>query len=187
MRGRFFWRVGLLLVFLFVFAFAGFTALFWIAASLFGLGDVPHTPIFFVRPLAALVIFLAGFFLIVRSFRRLAIPIGDLMQAAGRVAEGDYTARVPERGPREVRALTHAFNSMAERLQANDEQRRNLLADVTHELRTPLTVIQGNLEGLLDGVYPRDDAHLAPILEEPECSRAWLTICARSRWSKAVH
>jgi signal transduction histidine kinase len=27
-------------------------------------------------------------------------------------------------------------------------------------------VIQGNLEGLLDGVYPRDDAHLEPILEE---------------------
>jgi signal transduction histidine kinase len=55
---------------------------------------------------------------------------------------------------------------MAARLQANDEQRRDLLADVTHELRTPLTVIQGNLEGLLDGIYPRDDAHLEPILEE---------------------
>jgi two-component system sensor histidine kinase BaeS len=27
-------------------------------------------------------------------------------------------------------------------------------------------VIQGNLEGLLDGIYPRDDAHLQPILEE---------------------
>jgi signal transduction histidine kinase len=55
---------------------------------------------------------------------------------------------------------------MVARLQADDEQRRNLLADVTHELRTPLTVIQGNLEGLLDGIYPRDDAHLEPILEE---------------------
>jgi len=37
---------------------------------------------------------------------------------------------------------------------------------VTHELRTPLTVIQGNLEGLLDGVYPADPAHLMPVLEE---------------------
>jgi signal transduction histidine kinase len=51
-------------------------------------------------------------------------------------------------------------------LQLTETQRRNLLADVTHELRTPLTIIQGNLEGLLDGIYPRDDAHLAAILED---------------------
>jgi signal transduction histidine kinase len=37
---------------------------------------------------------------------------------------------------------------------------------VTHELRTPVTVIQGNLEAMLDGVYPADADHLAPVLEE---------------------
>jgi two-component system OmpR family sensor kinase/two-component system sensor histidine kinase BaeS len=37
---------------------------------------------------------------------------------------------------------------------------------VTHELRTPLTVMQGNLEALLDGVYPADAEHVQPILEE---------------------
>ena len=31
---------------------------------------------------------------------------------------------------------------------------------------TPVTVIQGHLEGVLDGVYPADEAHLAPILDE---------------------
>jgi signal transduction histidine kinase len=41
-----------------------------------------------------------------------------------------------------------------------------LLADVSHELRTPITVIQGNLEGLLDGIYPADQQHIASILEE---------------------
>jgi signal transduction histidine kinase len=55
---------------------------------------------------------------------------------------------------------------MTERLQLNEEQRRNLLADVTHELRTPLTVIQGNLEGMLDGIYPADQVHLESTLEE---------------------
>jgi signal transduction histidine kinase len=40
------------------------------------------------------------------------------------------------------------------------------MADVAHELRTPLTVIQGKLEGLVDGVYPRDDAQLQALLEE---------------------
>jgi two-component system, OmpR family, sensor histidine kinase BaeS len=37
---------------------------------------------------------------------------------------------------------------------------------VSHELRTPLAIVQGNLEALIDGVYPADDAHLGPILEE---------------------
>ena len=42
------------------------------------------------------------------------------------------------------------------------------MADVAHELRTPLTVMQGRLEGLLDGVYPRDDGQLAELLEETQ-------------------
>jgi signal transduction histidine kinase len=57
---------------------------------------------------------------------------------------------------------------MAERLQVNDTQRRNMLADVSHELRTPLTVIQGNVEGILDGMYPADEARLQSILEETQ-------------------
>lgn len=44
--------------------------------------------------------------------------------------------------------------------------RRQLMADVAHELRTPLAILQGRIEGLLDGVYPRDDARLAELLAE---------------------
>jgi len=97
---------------------------------------------------------------------RMRLTIGDVMEAAGRVAEGDYGARVAERGPPEVRVLARSFNAMTARLQQSDDERRAFLADVVHELRTPLTVIPGSLEGLIDGVYPRDDAHLLPILDE---------------------
>jgi signal transduction histidine kinase len=55
---------------------------------------------------------------------------------------------------------------MASRLYDTDEKRRNLLADVTHELRTPLTVLQGNLEGMLDGIYPADETNLRALLDE---------------------
>jgi signal transduction histidine kinase len=55
---------------------------------------------------------------------------------------------------------------MAERVQRQEEQRRNLLTDISHELRTPLAVLQGTLEGMLDGIYPRDNEHLAAGLEE---------------------
>ena len=46
--------------------------------------------------------------------------------------------------------------------------RRQLMADVAHELRTPLAILQGRIEGLLDGVYPRDDAHLGELLSETQ-------------------
>jgi signal transduction histidine kinase len=55
---------------------------------------------------------------------------------------------------------------MSSRLEADADERRQLLADVSHELRTPLSVIQGNVEGILDGLYPADRAHLEPILDE---------------------
>ena len=163
MRGHFFWRIGGLLALFFAFIAVLVGLSIWLAASLLGVLVAPRGQVGIVVPI---VIIFVGVFLLARALQRAATPIADLMEATGRVANGDYTARVPEHGPREARALAQAFNSMAARLQVSDEQRRNLLADVTHELRTPLTVIQGNLEGLIDGVYPRDDAHLTPILEE---------------------
>lgn len=101
-----------------------------------------------------------------RSLRRSVEPLGNLMEAADRVAAGDYATRMEEQGSREMREFTRSFNTMTSRLQTYDDQRKRLLADISHELRTPLTVLQGNLEGMLDGVYPRDDGRLNTLLEE---------------------
>ena len=102
------------------------------------------------------------------NLRRISIPLDELLVAAHRVADGDFSTRVAEKGPPEVLSLTEAFNSMASKLQVNDQQRRALLADVSHELRTPLTIIQGNIEGVLDGLYPADETRLRSILEETQ-------------------
>lgn len=101
-------------------------------------------------------------------FRKAAVPIADMLEAAGKVADGDYSARVPEKGPDEMGALARAFNDMASRLQTNEEQRRMLLADISHELRTPLTIIQGNLEGMLDGIYTADPGRMQGLLDETQ-------------------
>ncbi len=161
-RGKFFWRIGILFALLFLFTAGGCALFFWLLLGL-SASDLPRSAPRIIVLLAAV---LTAWFLIGNVLRRVALPLDDVIEAARRVADGDYSARVAERGPRELRTLTRTFNSMVARLQATDAQRRNLLADITHELRTPLTIIQGNLEGLLDEVYPRDDAHLAPILEE---------------------
>ena len=44
--------------------------------------------------------------------------------------------------------------------------RKNLIADVSHELRTPLTVVQGDLQAILDGVYPLEMAQVASLYDE---------------------
>jgi len=100
------------------------------------------------------------------NLRRVSRPLDDLLDASHRIAEGDYSTRVEEGGPSEVASMARAFNSMASRLQSQDEQRRTWLADVTHELRTPLTILQGNLEGLADGIYEPDKPRIRSLLDE---------------------
>ncbi len=105
----------------------------------------------------------------VRTFRNVATPLAQVMDAADRVAEGDLNVRIPDRGDfsrGEFDRLVSSFNRMVQELQLADQRRRNLTADVAHELRTPLHIIQGNLEGVLDGVYTCDAAHIEATLEE---------------------
>ena len=169
MRGRFFRRVGCFL-FVVVLGIATLAVLLVsLVLQLLGLQTVSSS--FGILLAALLVVVLLGLallFVVVRSMRRFTLNFGDLLDASERISAGDYSARVEERSPEELRSLGRAFNRMASRLQTEDEQRRSLLADVTHELRTPLAVIQGNVEGILDGVYPPDEAHLRTILEETQ-------------------
>jgi two-component system OmpR family sensor kinase/two-component system sensor histidine kinase BaeS len=88
------------------------------------------------------------------------------MAAADAVAGGDLSVRVRENIPGEFGQLARSFNRMAAELASVEQQRRNLTADVAHELRTPLHIIQGNLEGILDGVYLPSGEHIAATLEE---------------------
>lgn len=101
-----------------------------------------------------------------RAFRSIAAPLSRLMEASEQVAAGDLSVRVPPGGRGEFAQLSAAFNHMVEELALADARRRNLTADVAHELRTPLQIIQGNLEGALDGVYQPTPAHMQATLDE---------------------
>jgi len=164
----FFRRLGCVFAALVLFVFVLFGSALAFIANLIGLIQfIPGVPRLGL-PLAVFALALLVIVILLTSLtlRRVFTPLDGLLQAADRISQGDYSARVPERGPSGVRSLTRAFNEMAARLRETDEQRRNLMADVTHELRTPLTVIQGNLEGMLDGVYPPDEANLRALLDE---------------------
>ncbi len=163
-RRRFARAVGLVMIAFFLLTFTASALAVALLSGALGLGH--HRGLALATGAIGLLLLLAGLAAVGRGVRRAAGPLSDVMEAADRVAEGDHGVRVQERGPHRVRRLARSFNAMTERLQASEEQRRNLIADVAHELRTPLTVIQGQTEGLLDGLYPPDRAHLEPVLEE---------------------
>jgi len=162
-RRRFLWRIGALFVGLILFVSVVATVGVWLAVSALGIVEGGST----ARVAAITVLVLAGVGIAfgTRRLRGLATPMADLIDAAHRIEAGDYSVRVAERGPPEMRSLARALNAMSARLEATDARRRSFLADVTHELRTPLAIIRGQAEGITDGVYPADPGQIEPILD----------------------
>jgi two-component system, OmpR family, sensor histidine kinase BaeS len=108
-------------------------------------------------------------FLIVTAFTlyiRFGRPLQDLFNAINTVEEGDLSVRVPVKNSDLFSDLIKRFNKMVGELERAEQQRRNLTADIAHELRTPLHIIQGNLEGILDGVYQPSPEHIDNTLDE---------------------
>jgi len=120
------------------------------------------TPVFFISIFLAVLTIIIGLLLM----RRVVTPLSEAIAAARALADGNLSTRIRVSGPDDLRALSDSFNHMADALERSDLERRNMLADIAHELRTPLTVIRGRLEGIVDGIYPADEGHVVPALEE---------------------
>ncbi|HSK50726.1 MAG TPA: HAMP domain-containing sensor histidine kinase [Solirubrobacterales bacterium] len=87
------------------------------------------------------------------SMRR---PLEELVEASGRLAVGDRSARVEVSGLPETATLAAAFNEMADELEREASQRDQLdrlkdefVLTASHELRSPLTSVQGFAELLM--------------------------------------
>ncbi len=93
-------------------------------------------------------------------------PLRRLDAGVQQVAEGDLSARVTVSGRDEIGQLALRFNAMAANLEEQEALRQHMVADIAHELRTPLSVIQGNLQAILDGVYPLEIEEVRTIYDE---------------------
>ena len=143
-------------------AIGALVGLVWLVLNAIGVvGTAPFGRLFSALALVIGVVALVGAGM---ALRRVAGPATSLVAAAQRIEAGDYSARVPVRGPRQLRSLARAFNAMSGRLEAEEARRQSVVADVAHELRTPLTVIRGQAEAIIDGVYPLAADALKPIV-----------------------
>lgn len=90
--------------------------------------------------------------------RRHSNPLREMAQAASDFGHGDLSARVAVKHTysQEVEELALAFNNMASSLQKSEYQRKEFVANVSHELKTPMTVIDGYIDGMLDGTIPEE-------------------------------
>jgi signal transduction histidine kinase len=73
---------------------------------------------------------------------RIARPVQRLADAAERMGRGEAMPALPLQGPGELRATTHAFNAMQDRITRFVQDRTQLLAAVSHDLRTPITALK---------------------------------------------
>ncbi|MEM1323866.1 MAG: HAMP domain-containing sensor histidine kinase [Bacteroidota bacterium] len=104
---------------------------------------------FFLTLFAALVVGLLAVWFLTQNLR-------TIVETVRRFKEGDYQARIENKGKGELTVLSDTFNDMADTivrniddLKAVENLRRELTANVSHDLRTPLAIMQGYVETLM--------------------------------------
>ena len=98
--------------------------------------------------------------------RRLVRPISELATATHKLAQGDYSQQADADRKDELGDLARDFNQLALTLENNDQARKRWLADTSHELRTPIAIVRGELEAMIDGVRPVDEAGIRSAHQE---------------------
>jgi len=99
--------------------------------------------------------------------QRVVNPLAEVIELpTGWAKEISAPGYRPGKAMMDLSALSNQFNLMAAELERNDSERKAMTADIAHELRTPLTVLRGKLEGIVDGVYPANEANITTALEE---------------------
>lgn len=99
-------------------------------------------------------------------FWQITRPMSQMRRASQALAAGEADVRVPVRSQDELGKVAEAFNQMASKITQQEQQRRQMVADVAHELRTPLTVMQANLEAMLDGLLEPNPTELQELNDE---------------------
>ena len=90
-----------------------------------------------------------GTFLTLRAINR---PLRELTGGTRKIASGEFTHRLPVKGPREFKELARDFNAMSEKLGELDEMKKDFVAHVSHELKAPLAAIRQTLAVTLEQV-----------------------------------
>ncbi|HYN68164.1 MAG TPA: HAMP domain-containing sensor histidine kinase [Ornithinibacter sp.] len=97
---------------------------------------------------------------------RLVLPLRRLGDTTREIAAGHYDVHVARPHEHELALLADDVNTLGRTLAETESRRVRLLGELAHEMRTPLTVIEGSVEGMIDGVLPTDPERLGLVSDE---------------------
>lgn len=104
-----------------------------------------------------------------------------LNKAVQKVAKGDYTVAVSDKGNDELSLLAENFNTMTKELQANAMLSKDFISYVSHELKTPLSVIRTHAEALAETDDDEQRSYAEVIIDETDgladMSKNIITLC----------
>jgi two-component system sensor histidine kinase BaeS len=98
--------------------------------------------------------------------RRLSGSAQEVAHAINRMAQGDLSVRISEKGVREIALIAHSANELGNKLEREEGLRQQWTADIAHDLRTPLSALKSQLEGMHDGVLEKTPARILRALQE---------------------
>lgn len=122
-------------------------------------GDPPHAFYFFrfgiIIPIFAITNALLSYFV----SKSILKPIRDLNDAARKISEGNLDFKIEPMNKDELGQLALSFELMRHNLKESaviqkkyEQNRKELIANISHDLKTPMTSIKGYVEGIRDGV-----------------------------------
>ena len=121
------------------------------------------------------LVLLTGFFLSTllafKYGKRYTQPISDLADVIQQIQQGNLALRIKQPHhdiPHEIKSLIENFNAMANQLEVSVKNSTVWNAAIAHELRTPVTILQGRLQGIVDGVFIADQALHQSLLNQVE-------------------
>lgn len=93
-------------------------------------------------------------------------PLSHLRQSAAAIAQGHLGTQMPVGGTTEFREVAAAFNCMSAALAESETVRQRMTSDIAHELRSPVSVMRGQLEAMMDGVFPLNTEQLVVVYDQ---------------------
>lgn len=116
--------------------------------------------------IAGLIVFkeMIQLFFLGRLEKRVLAPIEKLQNGFVEISKGNYDVSIDPCCQNEFGQVIKSFNDMAGKLRESEktnreyeENRKNLIANISHDLKTPITSIQGYLEMIMDNDLTEPD------------------------------
>jgi signal transduction histidine kinase len=99
--------------------------------------------------------------------KRISAPLVRISRYTKHLSNGDYDEALPlESDITEISSLIHSLKALTSELGNQKALRKRMTSDLSHELRTPLTNLQGNIEGMIDGIWEVTSERLQSMEEE---------------------